>query len=213
MSAQPSKLGRWNETVVDAAYDLLTTVGFKKMSVEAVARKAGVSRAAVYLHFKNKQDLTLAVIDRKNAAVIEAMRAAARSSASPEQRAREILRIRVLSRLSVARSHAASMDQLLASIREKYLQRRRDYSSEEAGVLAEVLVEGRLSRDFEFDDAFQTASSFITATASLLPYSLSVKEIDAMGHVEQQLERLIDLCMRSISRIPERSDAAAGRSA
>ena len=48
--------------VLEAARDLFVTKGFGAVSMDAVARKAGVSKATVYAHFKSKNDLFAAIV-------------------------------------------------------------------------------------------------------------------------------------------------------
>lgn len=51
-SADPKKLA-----VLEAAYETFATYGFRKTSMDDIARKAGMSRPALYLHYKNKEDI------------------------------------------------------------------------------------------------------------------------------------------------------------
>lgn len=53
------------EQLLDVTARLLNERGFHGMSVEAVAGAAGVTRATVYLHFKDLQELLEAVIERE----------------------------------------------------------------------------------------------------------------------------------------------------
>lgn len=41
----------------DAALDAFLTYGFKRTTMEDIAQAAGMSRAALYLHFRNKRDV------------------------------------------------------------------------------------------------------------------------------------------------------------
>jgi TetR/AcrR family transcriptional regulator, tetracycline repressor protein len=54
--------------VVDAALELLDEVGFDGLTLRRLATKLGVKAAALYWHFKNKQDLidqlAMAILDR-----------------------------------------------------------------------------------------------------------------------------------------------------
>jgi AcrR family transcriptional regulator len=45
------------ETILEATADLLTAVGLRGVTIEAVARNAGVSRVTVYDHFQHKAGL------------------------------------------------------------------------------------------------------------------------------------------------------------
>ena len=45
--------------ILDAAIDLLVDVGFGGMSMEAVATRAGVGKAAIYRRFSSKEQLVV----------------------------------------------------------------------------------------------------------------------------------------------------------
>jgi AcrR family transcriptional regulator len=53
------------EQLLDVATKLVVEQGFHAMSVEAIARRAGVTRAVIYLHFDDLHALLEAVIDRE----------------------------------------------------------------------------------------------------------------------------------------------------
>ncbi len=52
------------DEVLDAALDLFTRKGFAHTTVEQVARKAGLSKAAVYLYFPSKKALLAGLVQR-----------------------------------------------------------------------------------------------------------------------------------------------------
>jgi AcrR family transcriptional regulator len=52
------------EAIVDAAEQVFTTTGFEAATMEDVAKVARVSRALVYLYFKNKSELHFAICAR-----------------------------------------------------------------------------------------------------------------------------------------------------
>src|SRR3712207_3533430 len=54
-----------DEAIADAALTLLRERGFARMSVEAVADRAGVGKPAIYRRFASKAALVAAVIDRE----------------------------------------------------------------------------------------------------------------------------------------------------
>ena len=45
------------QRILDAAADLIAHFGYDKTTVDDIARRAGVSKGAIYLHFKSKDDL------------------------------------------------------------------------------------------------------------------------------------------------------------
>ncbi|MEX0350373.1 MAG: TetR/AcrR family transcriptional regulator [Paracoccaceae bacterium] len=45
------------KTILEAAWTAFATYGYRKTSMDDIARAAGMSRAAVYLHYRNKEDI------------------------------------------------------------------------------------------------------------------------------------------------------------
>jgi TetR/AcrR family acrAB operon transcriptional repressor len=52
------------ETLIDAAEEMFMEHGVARTSLEQIARHAGMTRGAVYWHFKNKADLFRAMLER-----------------------------------------------------------------------------------------------------------------------------------------------------
>ena len=59
------------EAILDAARSLFEVDGYHSVGLEAVAKKAGVSRQAIYLHFASKADLVRALHHRINTQDVE----------------------------------------------------------------------------------------------------------------------------------------------
>jgi AcrR family transcriptional regulator len=51
--------------LLDAAQVVFARDGFERAQLEAIAAEAGHTRGAVYAHFKNKQDLFMALLERR----------------------------------------------------------------------------------------------------------------------------------------------------
>lgn len=59
------------DRILDAAADLLARWGYRKVTVDEVARRAGVGKGTVYLHWRSRDDLLLAVLLREGAATFD----------------------------------------------------------------------------------------------------------------------------------------------
>jgi AcrR family transcriptional regulator len=57
------------EAILDAAIVEFEQHGFRRVALEDVARRAGVSRTTIYRRFTNKDELIAAVIERENVAL------------------------------------------------------------------------------------------------------------------------------------------------
>lgn len=65
------------QAILDCAEELLGSEGFERMTVEAIAKGAGISRAALYFYFGSKQEVLTALVRRTTGAIATAGGAAA----------------------------------------------------------------------------------------------------------------------------------------
>ncbi len=70
-SIEPQSTDRANR-ILDAAAALVLHYGLDKTTVDDIAREAGISKGAIYLHFKSKDDLMEALILRETWAYMDA---------------------------------------------------------------------------------------------------------------------------------------------
>ncbi len=63
--------GQRREQLLDAALEVITERGYSGVSIEAVARRAGVTRPVVYDHFTNLSQLLNALVEREENYAIE----------------------------------------------------------------------------------------------------------------------------------------------
>lgn len=183
------------DLILDAADRLLARYGYKKMTIDDLAREVGVGKGTIYLHFTSKEEVALGRIDRVIERLKSELRQLAGGNESPAIRLRRMLVLRVVYRFDSVRHYSESINHVMAAIRPALLERRKRYFEEEAGILAAVLKEGRRSGEFFFKDAKATAHALLTATNSLLPYSLSPKELGERDSLEEQTGRIVDLLL------------------
>jgi AcrR family transcriptional regulator len=62
LQQQPDERQQRQEHILDAAATLLVRWGFRKTTIDDVAREAGVSKGTIYLHWKDKNELFLAAL-------------------------------------------------------------------------------------------------------------------------------------------------------
>ncbi len=189
------------DAILDAAGVLLGRYGYHKTTMDDLATEAGIARRTLYLHFRCKDDIFLARIDR----VVERLLAEERRVAGGEgdalERLQRLIVLRVQYRLDVVKDYTKSLDEIFAALRAPYLERRASWSSAEAAVLSRVLEQGREQGLMAFEDANETARALIAATNALIPYSLSTKELGSRREIERTLARVVDLLVNGL-RVP-----------
>ena len=188
------------DLILDAADRLLARYGYRKMTIDDVAREVGIGKGTIYLHFKSKEDVALSRIDRVIERLKTELKKVASTDEEPAVRLRSMLMLRVIYRFDSVQHYTESLNQVMAAIRPSLLERRKHYFEAEARIIAEVLKEGRRAGDFFFKDAMATARALLAATNSLLPYSLSTRELGARDSVEEQTRRIVDLLIGGLRR-------------
>jgi AcrR family transcriptional regulator len=93
MMAAPDHPGARVERVLDAAGELLVRWGYQRVTIDEVARHAGIGKGTVYLHFRTKEALFLTVLLRAQAGVAGHM--VERAEADPQ----DVLPARIGSRM------------------------------------------------------------------------------------------------------------------
>jgi hypothetical protein len=78
--------------------------------------------------------------------------------------------------------------------------RCKPYFATETDLFAGVLAEGRRKREFVFSNAQATAHTLLLATNSLLPYSLSIRELGERAKIAANIERLAELLLHGLLR-------------
>lgn len=198
------------ERILDAADRLLARFGYKRMTVETLAKEAGIGKGTVYLSFESKADVALACIDRMAAQLLRRLHAIGAQAGPPERRLRDMFIERVMRRFDYARPHSSSIDDLLGSIRLQLLQHRSEHFRAEGGVLATVIEEGRRQGDFEVADPQAAAQAMVTATNALLPYSLSVEELGQRDDILRRADEIIHLLLSGIVVRPSAGRQGSG---
>lgn len=186
------------DLILDAADRLLGRYGYKKMTMDDLALEVGIGKGTLYLHFRSKEEIALARVDRIVDQLNERLREIARSSAPSAARIRRMLLERVMFRFDSVRHYTESLSDVLAAIRPALMVRHQGHFKEEAEIFAEVLTDGRRDGELRFRDAGATARALIVATNALLPYSLSPRELGQRKDVEAEITRVADLLINGL---------------
>lgn len=183
------------DEILDATDRLLSRRGYRKMTIDELARDVGIGKGSVYLHFSSKEEIALSHVDRIIEKLITKLYLIAERKTSCETRLREMLLERVLFRFDSVQHYSQSLNELLAHLRPSLLERRERYFDREARVFEMVINEGIEIGLIAKTNSESIARSFLLTTNSLLPYSLSARELGDRDEVQTKTERIIDLLL------------------
>lgn len=186
------------DAILDATDRLLARYGYKKMTVEDIAIEVGIGKGTIYLHFTSKEEIVLSHVDRIVDRVKERLREIAGSDAPAPERLRSMMLTRVLYRFDSIQHYTQSLSDLLSALRPGLMARRALYFEAEAQIFEELIIAGRESGEFNFEDEKATARALLQATNGLLPYSLSTAELGAREEVEKRAADIADLVMHGL---------------
>jgi AcrR family transcriptional regulator len=171
------------DRILDAAFRSVASFGLSRLTVDDVARLAGLSRQTVYRYFDSKDALVMALVYREEETLLEGVRAAH----ARHDRLEDAMREAVLYCLRTAREHPL-LDRLLASEPEvllPYLTTRGAGLVDRARAVLEELAVGRDNVRAEL--IHRTADLGVRA---ILSYTLTPSDDDPLD-VAREIARIL----------------------
>lgn len=193
-----------SDLILDGVDVLLGRYGYRKMTMEDLAAEVGIGKGTIYLHFPSKEEVVLSHIDRIVDRLLDRLREIREEPLPVHERLKRMLIARVMFRFDSVGHYTQSLNDLLSALRQEFLARRQRHFQKEILLFAEILEEGRTSKAFRCDDAKATAQALLWATNSLLPYSLSAKELGKRREIEAAVSRTADLLMDGLNTLRQR---------
>ena len=200
------------DTILDAAESLLGRYGYRKTTMDDIAREARIGKGTTYLHFRSKEEVFLTTIDRIVDRLCERLRLIAVGPGTLNERLEAMLVDRVLYRFDCVSHYPASLDEIFASLRLSYLE-RRDLNLEKESAVFEAALLGSSSSTVELiPDARDAADACLDSTNSLLTYGLSPPELGTRNDVERRARRIAAIVVAGVLSSPTSvPKPAAGR--
>jgi AcrR family transcriptional regulator len=133
-----------DRAILDAAVHLLSTQGYARMSMDAVAARAGVSKATIYLRYAGKADLATAAIAhlRETGRPEPTGDLRADLLAQLRQARRNAERVTVMALVGTCLSEERHTPELLRLFRERIMQPRRAIYRR---LIDDALAQGRIA--------------------------------------------------------------------
>ncbi len=186
------------EAILDAMDTLMARYGYRKTTMDDLAREAGISKRTIYLYFSSKEEVALSSIGRVVQAAQARMKELALEDGEPSRLLENMLVERVMVRVRSVEGYRQSLDELFEAVRPAYLSRRQTSFENEQRILADALEDGKRRSVFKFDNAMTTAEDLLSATNAYLPYSLSVRELGEIKEIENRVRRMARLLVRGL---------------
>ncbi len=193
--------------VLDGVDRLLARGAYPRLTMEDVAREAGLTLSRLYLYFRTKEDLLLAHADRIVRRIVAAEKEIASRPDPASERIRQFLLVRVLGYFDHVQHFAESVDEVYRDLRNELYERRQFYAEWEAQVM-ESILQGPHSVKISTNDA-RIARSLLAATDSLLPFNCLSSELGTRRQLAKRAEQLADLLVAGLCAAKESNNVFA----
>ncbi|MGB9720520.1 MAG: TetR/AcrR family transcriptional regulator [bacterium] len=177
------------DAIVDAARYIFARFGYRKATMDSIARAARKGKSSVYYYFKNKEEIFLAVVEKEADMVKSEIKNALASAEDPKEK----LTIYVLTRMRVFHRIA----RFYSSFREEYfkeydfIQRfRESYDRYETRLILDILREGIKKGIFTIPDPAMAATYFVHALKGF-EYLWGTEE--DIGKLEKKTEAMLEM--------------------
>ena len=158
------------ENILAAAFTCFARYGYRRVALEQIAQEANVSRAALYLHFTNKEDIFRAVSKQVHERAQEAAEAAVSTPGDVAARIGAVIEAKYGKFFEIVHGspHVAELleernrlcGDLSEASRKRFLRTLR-------GVISEAAKRGELDLESAGLDAGQAAELFVDAAKGL----------------------------------------------
>lgn len=186
------------QTILDAADRMFLRYGYRKTTIEDIAREAGIGKGSVYLHFQSKEEIGGEWMDQWHTRVFQEMRDRVDAQERYPDKLRAFLMRRVMGRYCSLERWQMSLDEVMCNL-QPLIQTHKAKFQEREGAYARALLEEGIRRgEFRPFEPEKVTTSILLATNALLPNTLRPDQIGSKETVEQRASDLVDLLLQAI---------------
>lgn len=187
--------------ILESTGVLFERYGYRKTTIEDIAKESKIGKGSVYLHFESKEALGLSWLGYLHDDLYGQLEAITLEDSPLTDRIQTYLMHRVMFRFDLWNRHQRSMDDALMNLRQLVCTKREAFHQREATLLQSLVDEGIGASRFEVEDPERSSLAMIQATNSLLPYGLSPQELGDRNSVEDRALAIVNLLIRSLHPI------------
>ncbi len=182
------------QNIIDAARELFARYGFRKATMDEIARAARKGKSSLYHYFKSKEEVFQEVVEEEAAEVKAEISQAVAAAKTPQEKFRAYVLTRMTALQRVANFYSAFKDEYLESY--GFIERlRENYNRYEIETIAAILKEGLEKGIFAVKNLELTAYTIFIA-AKGLEYSWALEP--DMKQVETNIDSMLDVLFNGL---------------
>lgn len=183
------------ENIVSAATKIFSRYGFKKTSMEDIARALRMGKSSIYYYFKGKEEIFQAVVDKEANLLRVKVKEILESGLPVPEKLRSYVKMRMdlIKQLSNYMETLKNDDLMNLELTEKF---RKKYDDEEITIVKQMLEEGINRNELKVKDLNLSALAIVTAMKGLeIPLVTSTVGVESLNMV---IDDMLDILFYGI---------------
>lgn len=182
------------QKIVETAQGIFARLGFKKTTMDDIARAVFKAKSSLYHYFKSKEEIFQAVVEKEAQILKEEIEKALSAEESPINKLKAYAKFRMRALHRLANFYQAFREEYLESY--GFIQKiRQDYDRYEIKTIKDILEEGVKAGIFEIRDLDLTSEAIITAIKGY-EYVWAVSQ--DINRIEGNIDRLFNILFYGI---------------
>ncbi len=183
------------DNIIKVATEVFSRFGFKKTSMEDIARALRMGKSSIYYYFKGKEEIFQSVVDKEANLLRAKVKEILDSSSEATEKLRSYVKLRMdlVKHLSNYMEILKNDDLMNLELTEKF---RKKYDDEEITIVRQILEEGNDKGIFKIKDLNLSALAIVTAMKGLeIPLVTSTMGVESLNKV---IDDMLDILFYGI---------------
>ncbi len=194
MSPRPNVSDERKSQIIGAAEDVFTKKGFNEARMDDIAEETGLSKGTLYLYFKSKDDLIIAILDRMFQREFKQLENLDQDGRTAVETIEKLTALLIKDILGFMRLVPIVYEFLALAFRNKYVQAAlKKYINRYIDILVPIIQRGIESGEFRPVDAREVAiamGAMIEGTLLLWVYDKTLVKPDY--HIQTGIKLLLE---------------------
>jgi AcrR family transcriptional regulator len=186
------------DAILHAAWGLIRHYGYNKTTIDDIAREAKVGKGTVYLYFKSKKEIMLALTDLTNERITRQLEKLAAEDKPPEERIRACVLYRLMTLFDLVNRYPHSED-VIASILPEIVELLDRHVRRHGELLGEIVQEACSAGIFAVKDPAATGQLLANLFEFMTP---PYYRFNSRKSLEQFAGQVVDLMLNGLRRKP-----------
>jgi AcrR family transcriptional regulator len=177
------------DVILQASWKLIHQYGYQKTTIDDIARTAGIAKGTIYLYFRSKSEIMLALVDLTNLRIADEQDRIAEKDDPAVEKLRACLKHRIMTLFDIINRHPHG-EEMITSLLPDIVHRLDWYVTRQGELLGKIIAEGCADRVFDVADPKKTGQLLARLFEHLTP---PYYRFGSRKSLEQFTDQLLDL--------------------